>query len=320
MALNNKEQFIQSGFQEFQPVVSEGLAQLFQREFTFAFGEFVDGGAEAQTASQEYPCVFVSLNGDAKHQITIPLGLAANLYGWMLGMDAPEDANDEVLEGLQEAANQIIGQLQAAVDGTELSFQANDVAVKKVTSESDMAGLIPAGNTGIVMTYSLGVEGQTHTIRHFCQGLSFKVAAPKAEPTIPEENEEMSSDSDFGDQDETETETETGWEPPVDVHRAEFDTINSKSGTTGKPRNISMLLDVELEVYVELGRKRMKIQDLLKLGKGSLIELDRSAGEPLSIFIGDKKLAEGEVVVVDERFGIRITQLIGPKERIKSLV
>jgi len=318
MALNNKEQFIQTGFQEFQPVVSEGLAQLFQREFAFSFGEFIDDGTSAQTASQEYPCVVISLTGDAtKHQISIPLGLAANLYGWMLGMDAPEDTNDEVLEGLQEAANQIIGQLQAAVDGTEWGFQANDVVVKKVAGESDMASLIPAdGDAGVVMTYNLGVDDQTYTIRHFCQGLKFntKTAAPKAEP-IPEETEEMSSDSDFGDQDESEADEGS----PVDVHRAAFDTINSKSGTTSKPRNISMLLDVELEVYVELGRKRMKIQDLLKLGKGSLIELDRSAGEPLSIFIGDKKLAEGEVVVVDDRFGIRITQLIGPKERIKSL-
>ena len=80
-----------------------------------------------------------------------------------------------------------------------------------------------------------------------------------------------------------------------------------------------MLLDVELEVLVELGRKSMKIRDVLKLGKGSLIELNKTAGEPLTIYVNNRKLAEGEVVVIDDNFGIRITKLASPKERIKSL-
>jgi flagellar motor switch protein FliN len=105
----------------------------------------------------------------------------------------------------------------------------------------------------------------------------------------------------------------------VDVSQAEFDTFTSENGDNGTPRNIDMLLDVELEVLVELGRKSMKIQDVLKLGKGSLIELDKSAGEPLTIYVNNRKLAEGEVVVVDDNFGIRITKLASTKERIKSL-
>lgn len=320
MALNNKEKFIKTAFQQFQPVVTEGLTQLFQREFSFSLGEFFEGAATEKTKDLQFPCVVFSLKGNVAHQIVIPLNLALNLYGWMLGMDPPEQAGDELLEGLQEGANQIIGQLQAATDGTEWSFQVEDVAVKNASGDGDLADLIPAGS-GVTVSYALEVEGQSHQVYHFSQGVTFAsepvAAAPTAnqpadptrEPDIDEEEQQQQPDD-----------GESPWEPPVDIHRAEFDTINSKNGSNGKPRNISMLLDVELEVYVELGRKRIKIQDLLKLGKGSLIELDRSAGEPLSIFIGDKKLAEGEVVVVDDRFGIRITQLIGPKERIKSLV
>jgi flagellar motor switch protein FliN/FliY len=105
----------------------------------------------------------------------------------------------------------------------------------------------------------------------------------------------------------------------VDVSRAEFDSFSSENGANGNPRNINMLLDVELEVLVELGRKSMKIRDVLKLGKGSLIELNKAAGEPLTIYVNNRKLAEGEVVVVDDNFGIRITKLASPKERIKSL-
>jgi flagellar motor switch protein FliN/FliY len=80
-----------------------------------------------------------------------------------------------------------------------------------------------------------------------------------------------------------------------------------------------MLMDVEMEIYVELGKKTMLVKDILKLGKGSVVELEKAAGEPLGIFVNGRKLAEGEVVVVDDHFGIRITQLAGTKERIKSL-
>ena len=78
-------------------------------------------------------------------------------------------------------------------------------------------------------------------------------------------------------------------------------------------------MDVELEVQVELGRKKIKIQDVMSLGKGSVLELDKNAGEPLELYINDTKLAEGEVVVVEDHFGIKITQLISPNERMKSL-
>ena len=70
---------------------------------------------------------------------------------------------------------------------------------------------------------------------------------------------------------------------------------------------------------VELGRKKIKIQDVMSLGKGSVLELDKNAGEPLELYINDTKLAEGEVVVVEDHFGIKITQLISPNERMKSL-
>jgi len=80
-----------------------------------------------------------------------------------------------------------------------------------------------------------------------------------------------------------------------------------------------MLMDVELEITVELGRKLSLISDVLKLGKGSILELEKSAGENLDIYVNGKKLAEGEVVVIDEHFGIRITQLISPKERVNLL-
>ena len=84
-------------------------------------------------------------------------------------------------------------------------------------------------------------------------------------------------------------------------------------------RRLDMLLDVPLEVNVELGRTRMTIQDLLQLGPGSVIELDKVAGEPLDILINDRLVARGEAVVVNDKFGVRITDIVSPQERIARL-
>jgi flagellar motor switch protein FliN/FliY len=84
-------------------------------------------------------------------------------------------------------------------------------------------------------------------------------------------------------------------------------------------RRLDLLLDVPLEVEVELGRTRMTIQDLLALGPGSVIELDKVAGEALDILVNDRLVARGEAVVVNDKFGIRITEIVSPQERIQRL-
>lgn len=83
--------------------------------------------------------------------------------------------------------------------------------------------------------------------------------------------------------------------------------------------NLSLLLDIPLEITAELGRTKMIIHDLLQLGQGSVIELNKLAGEPLEILVSNKLIARGEVVVVNEKFGIRLTDIISPMERIKQL-
>jgi flagellar motor switch protein FliN/FliY len=84
-------------------------------------------------------------------------------------------------------------------------------------------------------------------------------------------------------------------------------------------RRLDMLLDVPLDLTVELGRSRMTIQDLLGLGPGSVIELDKIAGEPLDILVNQRLIARGEAVVVNDKFGVRITDIVSPTERIARL-
>jgi len=79
------------------------------------------------------------------------------------------------------------------------------------------------------------------------------------------------------------------------------------------------ILDLPLQISVELGRTKMLINDLLQLGQGSVIELTKLVGEPLEVLVNDRLVAKGEVVVVNEKFGIRLTEIVSTQERIKSL-
>lgn len=102
------------------------------------------------------------------------------------------------------------------------------------------------------------------------------------------------------------------------VNETNFEELKGEKGESGM-RDIDFLLDIPLEVTAELGRTRMLIRDLLQLGQGSVIELDKIAGEPMEILINNRLVARGEVVVVNEKFGVRLTDIISPTERIRQL-
>ncbi len=117
-----------------------------------------------------------------------------------------------------------------------------------------------------------------------------------------EKQKEMLREEQQKRQEETQTPTEEGEALTKDI-----------------PKNLDFILDIPLEVTVELGRSKMVIHDLLQLGQGSVIELTKLAGEPLDVLVNGKLVARGEAVVVNEKFGIRLTDIISPAERIKQL-
>ena len=84
-------------------------------------------------------------------------------------------------------------------------------------------------------------------------------------------------------------------------------------------RELDFILDIPLDVSAELGRTRLLINELLQLGQGSVVELNKLAGEPLEVFVNGKLVARGEAVVINEKFGVRLTDIISPMERIKQL-
>ncbi len=104
------------------------------------------------------------------------------------------------------------------------------------------------------------------------------------------------------------------------------ETENQTDKTEEKPSenqpelaDLDFILDIPLELSVELGKSKMLVNDLLQLGQGSIVELNKLAGEPLEIYINKRLVARGEAIVINEKFGVRLTDIISPMERVRSL-
>ena len=117
---------------------------------------------------------------------------------------------------------------------------------------------------------------------------------------------------------QTEAESKGG---NADVEKAALDTLQADPGSDvgDEDLNLDVILDIPVTLAMEIGRTKISIRNLLHLNQGSVVELDRLAGEPLDVLVNGTLIAHGEVVVVNERFGIRLTDVVSPAERIKKL-
>lgn len=164
------------------------------------------------------------------------------------------------------------------------------------------------------------------------------VQVDQAEADTPEEVNEAAVDNQADDEEQKERDAEAEMmsmladlpeeEQATSVNDINFDSAKvsnaqfqnlSEPGDTGEARNIDLLMDVNLPISIELGRTKMTISDILSLGPGSVVELSKLAGEPVDVMVNYKPVARGEVVVIDENFGVRITQLLTPEERLRSI-
>jgi len=109
--------------------------------------------------------------------------------------------------------------------------------------------------------------------------------------------------------------------PPVSPEKgaAQFPSLEQDATRKAAVRDMEFLLDIPLEISVELGRTTMIINELLQLGQGSVVELNKLAGEPLEILVNNRLIARGEAVVINEKFGVRITDIVSPIERVQQL-
>ncbi len=283
-------------FEELKSTVAESIEQLFNNPLKI---ELVHEEIKLEKVFEEkgqHACVLLRTKATGYnfgHVFLFSPELASQLYAWMIGAEPEGDLNDEHLEGLKEASDQIFGRIKMAITSDDAPAM-EDLNIFQASSLEDLKDFIQ------------DVEGISTKINLDFNDKSFEVI----HHLVPFEYAEEEGDV------QTEPVAE---ENAIDVQPAEFEAMAGKSIMGGSSKNIDMLMDVELEVSVELGRKPVLISDVLKLGKGSILELEKSAGENLDIIVNGKKLAEGEVVVIDEHFGIRITQLISAKDRVQLL-
>jgi flagellar motor switch protein FliN/FliY len=108
-------------------------------------------------------------------------------------------------------------------------------------------------------------------------------------------------------------------QPAEQVAPAAFTNFAPTTGGTGAGNDINMILDIPVQLTVELGRTRIPIKNILQLAQGSVVELDAMAGEPMDVLVNGFLIAQGEVVVVNDKFGIRLTDIVTPSERMRRL-
>lgn len=133
-----------------------------------------------------------------------------------------------------------------------------------------------------------------------------------------QENREAQDQAAMADEWAAALEEEAGAE--ADVQTAELEELQSEGeGQGSEDVNLDLILDIPVTISMEIGRTRISIRNLLQLNQGSVVELDRLAGEPMDVLVNGTLVAHGEVVVVNEKFGIRLTDVISPAERVRKL-
>ncbi len=189
------------------------------------------------------------------------------------------------------AANLFAGQLDPVPE-----FSVIDIEKREI-QESDF----PAD--GLLYTYTLSLNETSIKVGRFCDSAwQTIIDAANLEVTTVDESEVSAEQA-----------------PAAEPASHSQPESSSASSENEGEQPIEMLYDLSLDVVVELGRTRKPIQDILKLGRGSIVELEKLAGDPVDVYVNDRKLAEGEVVVVDDHFGVRITNLIHKSERVRNL-
>ena len=223
--------------------------------------------------------------------------------------------NDMVAQVLKEAFSQMVGVSDSALSSR---FGGSFTNAPIETSILEDAFSINIQGPLAIVSGSLSIEGEVDgapyvfalelpLLQSLLSSASNNSAAPAASGNAPANNA-MSGLVDN-------QAFDSG--PQLGVQHAEFNSLMPASDVQGTG-NIGLLMDVTMNMTVELGRATMTIRDILGLGEGSIIELQKLAGEPVDLLVNGKLIAKGEVVVIDENFGVRVTDIINPMDRLTN--
>ena len=289
----------------------------------------------------EYTAGLVGMN-----LLVIKQSDAAIIADLMLGGDGTEpnqDLGEIHLSAVQEAMNQMMGSAatsMSTVFNVKVDISPPTIDLLDIQLNTG-AENIPQSNPLIKVAFNLQVgdliDSEIMQLLPFDFGkdivssliggdLEDEAAVTVAEqPTTVEEAHEASSEPNhsYNKSEERNTAPQQAptkqKKPQVQVQEAQFASFESTSLNKAESNNLDMLLDIPLQVTVELGRTKRSVKEILEMSSGSIIELDKLAGEPVDILVNNRLIANGEVVVIDENFGVRITDILSQTDRIKNL-
>ncbi|MCT4782887.1 MULTISPECIES: flagellar motor switch phosphatase FliY [Exiguobacterium] len=251
------------------------------------------------------------------------------LGGTGVGVD-PEGLDEIRLSAVQEAMNQMMGAAATSLStvfSKKIDISPPLVEVFDSTKTQTIIDRLELWETMVLIEFNLKVGTlidskivQIAPIQFGKQLVNELMAAtspapaPKAEPVkqVAESRPQQTASP----QQTAAPRPTTKSAPEVAVSQAEFMPLHAPTSNDALPANLGLLYDVPLNVTVELGRTKRSVREVLELSQGSIIELDKLAGEPVDIYVNQQRIARGEVVVIEENFGVRVTEIIQPHERI----
>lgn len=240
-------------------------------------------------------------------------------------MDDETDAEDmekhfqvlqEILDAMFTSASQSMAtvleqEVSHSLSGMDIVENQQDFPISKFT---EAEWFVEAG-------FQLKIGSLIKTVIHLCIPIQLAkqmvgMLTDNIQEQYAEEPQEMPHES--SNQTETANKLNHSSEEPA-IQSVQFSSFDETAAAQSEPNNLNMLLDIPMQVTVELGRTKRMVKEILSISQGSIIELDKLAGEPVDILINNKLIAVGEVVVIDENFGVRVTDILSTADRISKL-
>ncbi|MBP7564298.1 MAG: flagellar motor switch protein FliN [Candidatus Cloacimonetes bacterium] len=287
------------------------LGTITNQSINFDIAGFDDFDFSQINTGIEIPCVLLSIMYTGQQNFQLQLVIDKNAVStladlMMLGEGEAEYIPDEHNDAMKEMCNQILGSMTAEFSGEGINLTGNvgDIELTDMEIQQDFF-----------------IDNKMLTLQFSVVGKKFQCYLIFDNQSIESINNSFSADDvpSFSSNQTSFNSAPKKQEEPVRVSRAQFSEFEEVRPSSGKNINIDLLLDVSLPVTVELGRKDMKIKEVLEIGQGSVVELDKLAGDLVDLMINGKKFAVGEVMVADDNYAVRIVSLVSREERIRSL-
>ncbi|HSI66879.1 MAG TPA: flagellar motor switch phosphatase FliY [Planococcus sp. (in: firmicutes)] len=279
---------------------AEMMAQT-QSPFFVLLGEYTGGVSGIQ---------FLSVNKEQVHALT--------------AMVDPETASDD-MERQFEVLQDIVQQMYASVSSTFSALL--ELEVSHSLSGMDLVELredFPAANFTteewfVEVAFQLKAQNGQHAEFYMCIPVRLAKQMAGILTDSGEELEEIQGMQFESNNENSQSNKKERTAVSPNIQPVQFSSFDESAAANAEPNNLNMLMDIPLQVTVELGRTKRTVKEILGVSQGSIIELDKLAGEPVDILVNDKLIAVGEVVVIDENFGVRVTDILSTEERISKL-